>query len=73
MAKQIKLEEVKLLYTSPAYPISDIKLNTSYLLGKDKGKYYIYNDSYKQEIALELVKSIFTPKDYQWKEISHLL
>ena len=56
-------------YTSFAIPPYGIKLDKVYLFGKDSKGYFYSDAKEKNYLALEEIKSLFSPVEKKWDEI----
>lgn len=71
--KETKLENIKLIYTSPAFPQNGININDSYTIGRDMNGIYFRCRDVKHYENFELIKALFTPVKHTWEEIDTLL
>lgn len=61
------LNNIKIIYSSPAYPLYGIRLNQIYTLNGDTEKGCILDDgNFEQVLSLNMIKQMFTPIDTSW-------
>lgn len=65
----IKYDEIKLSYTSPAFPPKGISIDKTYTIGKDKKGLFITDGKYTEYIKEDNIKSLFTPSGVKWEQV----
>lgn len=63
------LQGVKIIYSHPAVPSSNINIGWTYTIGYDKRGLYIDDGNLEQVIDLESLQCLFTPIDVSWQEL----
>ena len=62
-------EEVILVYSSPAFPPTDIDIKNTYRFGKDGKGAYIVSDGEKKYEKIEYIKTFFVPDGKTWNDV----
>lgn len=62
-------EEVILVYSSPAFPPSEIDINATYVFGKDTKGTYLKLSGEKKYEKIGYIKTYFSPLDSKWEDI----
>ena len=60
---------VEIKYTSFAMPPYGIKLDKTYLFGKDSKGYFYSDAKEKKYLDLDEIKALFSPVDKTWDEV----
>lgn len=67
------INDIKLKYSCAAYPPFGLKLNTEYLISKQKDGFHITDGNYDKALDLNFIKMCFNVEGSTWDSVSDLL
>ena len=67
------IKDIRLIYSSPAYPPYGLRLGVEYLISKQKDGLHITDGNYDKVMDLGFIKMCFLPKDKTWSAVEKLL